>query len=362
MNLMWLLEEVSVSSRTILWECQGMRNRWLGLFSVLCLATFSLMIATNSWAEKRPIKSLKMAIVMPCPINDFSWCQTAHKNLMKMKDKYGLQVAFQELVSDVDSERVIRGYADQGYDLILAENTGYQDANLRVAKDYPKLHFATVAGYITRSQGAKDSPANHAAYDWPSHQASYLSGIIAGRMTKTGKIGFLSAQPVPDIARQYVGFKAGIEATNPNAKVFKILTGSWIDSAKAKEGAKALMELGCDVIMQAASAPGVAALKAIAEAGKLVIGYELDQNPLAPKHVLTSIMLNKGLAYDAMLQAVSNGTFESKEYLYDMLQNGVDLAPYHGNVPAKIAEEVAAARKKIEAGTLQVPNVTRMPK
>ena len=58
-----------------------MRNRWLGLFSVLCLATFSLMVATNSWAEKRPIKSLKMAIVMPCPINDFSWCQTAPQKL-----------------------------------------------------------------------------------------------------------------------------------------------------------------------------------------------------------------------------------------------------------------------------------------
>jgi basic membrane protein A len=303
-----------------------------------------------------------MAIVMPCPINDFSWCQTAHKNLMKMKEKYGVKVAYQELVSDVDSERVLRGFADQGYDLILAENTGYQDANLRVAKDYPKLHFATVAGYITRAQGAKNSPANHAAYDWPAHQAAYLAGIIAAQMTKTGKLGFLSAQPVPDIARQYVGFKAGIDATKPGIKVFKILTGSWIDSAKAKEGAKALMELDADIIMQAASAPGVAALKAIAESNKLVIGYELDQNPLAPKHVLTSIMLNKGLAYEAMLKDIADGKFESKEYLFDMLQSGVQLAPYHGNVPAKTAAEVEEAKKKIVAGKIKVPNVTRMPK
>lgn len=315
----------------------------------------------SAQAEKREISSLKMAIVMPCSINDFSWCQASHNGLMEMKQKYGVDFAYQELVSDVDAERVIRGFAEQGYDLILAENTGFQDAALKVAEDYPALNFATVAGYVTRSLGAADSPANHAAYDWPTQQASYLAGVIAARTTETGKVGFLSAQPVPNIARQYVSFKAGVEATKPDAEVFKVLTGSWVDASKAVEGAQALMELGADVMMLAASAPGVAALKAVAANDKKIIGYELDQNPLAPKNVLTSIMLNKGLAYDQLLQDTAAGTFESKEYLYDMLQSGATLAPYHGNVSDALSAEVDQVLEKIKSGEITVPNETRMP-
>jgi basic membrane protein A len=299
-------------------------------------------------------KTLKVALVLPDVITDLSWNAVAYQGLEEASKELGVEFAYQERVADADVERVLRDYADKGYDLILAESFNYQDATIRVAKDYPNIKFATATGFKTKATGFDDVTPNHAVYDWPAHHAGYLTGMLAAYMSKNKHVGFVGGYEVPDIVRQAEGFKDGARAVDPNIKIGVIYTGSWVDTVKGQEAAISLLDLGADVIGQAADGPWVGALKACESRGAYGIGYVADQNHVAPMSVLTSVTLVKKAAYKAMIQDILNGKFESKPYLFDMIQGGVALAPYHGLVPDDIQHKIEQARKDILSGKIVV--------
>ena len=305
------------------------------------------------WVGAATAAPRKVALVLPGPVNDLSWNGAALKGLQEACKGKGWEIQYQENVKDADAERVIRGYASEGADLVLAESFNYQDATIRVAKDFPKICFATATGYKTAADG-HDCPKNHAVYDWPAHHAGYLTGVLAALMTKTGTVGFVGGYEVPDIIRQAEGYKQGVKATKPEAKTRVVYLGSWSDTAKGREAALSLIDLGADVIAQGADGPGVGAIVACKEKGVKAIGYVADQNRIAPKHVITSVLLVKRVAYQKLLETVEEGSFESKAYLFDMLDQGVALAPYHGLVPDAVKKKLDQAEADIRAGKIQV--------
>lgn len=298
-------------------------------------------------------KDLKVALILPGPVNDLSWNGAALTGLKAACEAGGAKIAYQENVADADVERVLRGYATEGYTLILAESFNYQDATIRVARDFPNAFFATATGFKTQADG-HDVPPNHAVYDWPAHHAGYLTGVLAALMTRSKTVGFVGGYEVPDIIRQAEGFKQGVRATDPTVKVRVIYTGSWSDAAKGKEAGLSLIDLGADVVEQAADGPGVGAIVACKERKVKAIGYVADQNRIAPDTVLTSVILEKKIVYETLLAAVKEGKFEGKSYLFDLLQGGVSLAPFHGLVPAEVEKKVQEAEKKIRAGGIKV--------
>lgn len=318
---------------------------------IAIVAVCILLCAAWTSTEAKP---LKVALVLPDVITDLSWNAVAYQGLEAAAKELGVEFTYQERVADADVERVMRDYADQGYDFILAESFNYQDATIRVAKDYPKIMFATATGFKTKEAGFEDVPANHAVYDWPAHQAGYLTGMLAAYMSKNNNVGFVGGYEVPDIVRQAEGFKDGARAVNPDVKIGLIYTGSWVDTVKGQEAAISLLDLGADVIAQAADGPGVGAILACQSRGAYAIGYVADQNHVAPKHVLTSVMLVKETAYKAMIQDILDGKFESKAYLFDFIQGGVALAPYHDLVPEDIQKKIQQAKDDIMSGKLVV--------
>jgi basic membrane protein A len=247
-------------------------------------------------------------------------------------------------------ERALRDYASQGYDLVLAESFNYGDAVIKVARDFPHVKFATATHF-------KTAP-NAAVYDWPAHHGGYLAGVLAASMTRTGKVGFVGGYEVPDVIRIAEAYKLGAKAVKPDIQVKVLYTGSWEDALKGKECAEAVLDWGADVIAQGADGPGVAALKAAAARGAFGIGYVVDQNPIAPERVLTSIVLNKTVAYQKLIADVREGKFEGKPYLFDMLAGGIVMAPYR-NVPGKVRELLEETRQKILRGQIEVPNVVQ---
>jgi basic membrane protein A len=313
-----------------------------------------LTIMCIGWSPSEAVEPLKVALVLPDVITDLSWNAVAYQGLEAAAKELGVEFVYQERVADADVERVMRDYADQGYDFILAESFNYQDATIRVANDYPDIKFATATGFKTKATGFDDVPANHAVYDWPAHQAGYLTGLLAAYMSKKNHVGFVGGYEVPDIVRQAEGFKDGARAVNPDIKIGVIYTGSWVDTLKGQEAAISLLDLGVDVIAQAADGPGVGALKACESRGAYGIGYVADQNHVAPKSVLTSVVLVKKTAYQVMIQDILDGKFESKPYLFDLIQGGVDLAPYHGLVPEDIQGKIEQAKQDILSGKLIV--------
>ena len=323
----------------------------LSKIATSCLFVFlvSGMLVSFVGAE-----TLRVALVLPDVITDLSWNAVAYHGLEEASQELGVEFTYQERVADADVERVMRDYAEQGYDMILAESFNYQDATIRVAKDYPDIKFATATGFKTREAGFDDVPENHAVYDWPAHQVGYLTGMLAAYMSKSNHVGFVGGFEVPDIVRQAEGFKDGVKAVNPDAKIGVIYTGSWVDTVKGQEAAFSLIDLGADVIAQAADGPGVGAILACQSRGAFAIGYVADQNHVAPEHVLTSVVLVKKTAYLTMLQDVLDGNFSSKAYLFDLIQDGVDLAPYHDLVPEDIQQKIQQARDDIMSGKLVV--------
>jgi basic membrane protein A and related proteins len=318
---------------------------------VISLLMVMLVAGIGLSATAKPIK---VALVLPDVITDLSWNAMAYQGLEAVSKELGVEFVYQERVADADVERVLRDYAQQGYDLILAESFNYQDAAVRVAQDFPNLKFATATGFKTQATGFADVPANHAVYDWPAHQAGYLTGMLAAYMSKNGYVGFVGGYEVPDIVRQAEGFKDGARAVKSDIKIGVIYTGSWVDAVKGQEAAISLLDLGADVIGQAADGPGVGALKACEARGVYGIGYVADQNHVAPKTVITSVTLVKQAAYKAMLQDIIDGKFASKPYLFDFIQGGVALAPYHDLVPADIQAKIEQAKQDILSGKIVV--------
>lgn len=330
------------------------RNYKMAKFSKSVGMIMAVLALVSVGATLAQAKTLKVALVLPDVITDLSWNAVAYQGLEAAAKELGVEFVYQERVADADVERVLRDYADKGYDLILAESFNYQDAAIRVAKDYPNLKFATATGFKTKATGFDDVTANHAIYDWPAHHAGYLTGMLAAYLSKNKHVGFVGGYEVPDIVRQAEGFKDGAKAVNPQIKIGVIYTGSWVDAVKGQEAALSLLDLGADVVAQAADGPGVGALKACEARGAFGIGYVADQNHVAPKTVLTSVTLVKKAAYIAMIQDMLNGKFESKPYLFDLLKGGVALAPYHGLVPEDIQQKIAQAQQDILSGKIVV--------
>jgi basic membrane protein A len=322
--------------------------------SKLAMSCLFVLLLTSMLVSFVGAETLRVALVLPDVITDLSWNAVAYHGLEEASKELGVEFTYQERVADADVERVLRDYAEQGYDVILAESFNYQDATIRVAKDYPDMKFATATGFKTREAGFDDVPENHAVYDWPAHQVGYLTGMLAASMSKSNHVGFVGGFEVPDIVRQAEGFKDGAKAVDPDVKIGVIYTGSWVDTVKGQEAAFSLLDLGADVIAQAADGPGVGAILACQSRGAFAIGYVADQNHVAPEHVLTSVMLVKKTAYLAMLRDVLDGKFSSKAYLFDLIQNGVDLAPYHDLVPEEIQQKIQQARDDMMSGKLVV--------
>lgn len=317
--------------------------------SIVVVSSFLCFGWTPAMAQ-----DLKVALILDGSITDISWCAVAYQGLESVAKELGIEFVYQERVAEADVERVLRDFADQGYGLILAESFNYQDATVRVAKDYPDIKFATATGFKTQATGFDDVSANHAVYDWPAHQVGYLTGMLAAYMSEKNHVGFVGGYEVPDIIRQAEGFKDGARAVNPDITIGVIYTGSWSDVVKGQEAAISLLDLGADVIGQAADGPGIGVINACESRGAYAIGYVADQNAVAPQTVLTSVLLIKATAFKAMIQDTLDGKFESKPYLFDLLQGGVDLAPYHGLVPEEIQQKIEQAKQDMLSGKLVV--------
>ena len=184
---------------------------------------------------------------------------------------------------------------------------------------------------------------NVSTYFGRIYQARYLSGMVAGAMTKNNSLGYVAAYRIPEVVRGINAYTLGAQAVNPNVKVKVVWTKTWFDPTKEKEAAKSLLETGCDVIAQHQDTPS--AQQAAEEAGKYSIGYNSDMSKFAPNANLTSPVWNWGPYYVKTVKAVMDGTWKSEAYWGGLEDGIVDLAPISDKVPADI-KQVEAKRKR----------------
>src|SRR6188472_3571081 len=298
---------------------------------------------------------IKVAAVYTVPVEQ-QWVSRIHKALNEAKARGEIDYVFSEKVANADYERVMREFAEKGNQLIVGESFAVETAARKVAKDYPKVSF------LMGSSG-KPQPPNFAVFDNYIQEPAYLTGMIAGGMTKTNRIGMVGGYPIPEVNRLMHAFMAGARDVNPNVQFTVTFIGSWFDPPKAKEAAFAMIEKGADVLY--AERFGVS--DAAKERGKLAIGNVIDTQREYPNTVVASALWNMEPTIDRALKAVKGGTFKAEDYgQYSLMKyKGSELAPlgtFASKVPADLAARVKAKEKEILDGKFKVPVIDTEPK
>jgi hypothetical protein len=215
------------------------------LFFLICamvLVPFFGFAGSKQEAETQPASgAFKVAFVYIGPPGDLGWTYEHERGRMMMQEKLGdrVQSTYIESVPEgPDAARVIRQYAQQGYDMIFATSFGYMDSMYEVAQEFPNIYFEHCSGYKTAK--------NMSTYFGRMYQPRYLSGIVAGRMTKKNAIGYVAAFPIPEVIRGINAFTLGVRSVNPRAEVRVVWTNTWYDPVKEREAAVALLDQGVD--------------------------------------------------------------------------------------------------------------------
>jgi len=298
---------------------------------------------------------LKVAAVYTVPFEQ-QWVSRLHKALKAAEARGDIEDKASENVSNADYERVMREYATGGNMLIIGESFAVEAAARKVAKDFPKVSF------LLGSSGKPQAP-NFSVFDNYIQEPAYLSGMIAGGMTKSNKIGMVGGFPIPEVNRLMNAFMMGAKETNPKVEFSVTFINSWFDPPKAKEAAFAMIDKGADVMY--AERFGVS--DAAKEKGKLAIGNVIDTQPQYPDTVVASALWHMEPSIDRAIKMVKDGKFKAEDYgPYSMMKHkGSELAPlgtFEKKIPADIVTKVRAKEKAILGGTFTVKVDDGQPK
>ena len=299
---------------------------------------------------------LKVAGIYTVPVEQ-QWVSRIHIAAEAAKAAGLIEYTYSENTSNTDYPRVMREYAESGVKLIVGEIFGVEQEAREVAADYPDVAFLMGSSFLP-----DDALANLSVFDNYIQDASYLSGIIAGSMTK-GNIGMVGGFPIPEVNRLMHAFMAGAREMNPDITFQVSFIGSWFDPPKAKETAFAMIENGADMLY--AERFGVS--DAAKEKGVLAIGNVIDTQADYPDTVVASAIWHFEPTFNAALAAVQAGTFKAANYgTYSfMKEGGCSLAPlgtFEGKVPEAAMAMVAEKEAAIKAGTFTVEINDEEPK
>jgi len=258
-----------------------------------------------------------------------------------------------ELTSEAQREQALRRFAEEGDNPIVVVGFSFASALDTVAKDFPGTNFAIVDMVV-------DQP-NVRSVVFNENEGSYLVGMMAAMASKTGKVGFVGGMDIPLIRKFACGYVEGVKAVNPDATVFQNMTGTtgaaWNDPVKGGELTRAQIEQGADVVYHAAGGTGRGVLQAAADAGKLGIGVDSNQNYMFPGHVLTSMLKRVDVAVYNAFKDGTDGNWSSGFNVLGLSNEGVGYAMDDNNkalITADMVAKVEAAKADIIAGKITV--------
>ena len=325
------------------------QRRPLLLGAAAAIALSSLPLASFAQAK------LKVAAIYTVPFEQ-QWVGRIHKALKAAEARGEIEYKATENVANADYERVMREYATAGNQLIVGEAFAVEAAARKVAKDFPKVSFLM-------GSSQKPQAPNFSVFDNYIQEPAYLSGMVAGGMTKSNRIGMVGGFPIPEVNRLMHAFMAGAKETNPKAEFTISFINSWFDPPKAKEATFAMIDKGADVLY--AERFGVS--DAAKEKGKLAIGNVIDTQDKYPDTVVASALWNMEPTIDEALKLVKAGQFKADDYgKYSTMKfKGSELAPlgtFEKKVPAEIVAKVKAKEADIRAGKFTVKVDDSQPK
>ena len=286
---------------------------------------------------------------------DLSFCDAAYAGAKKAKDEWGFKLTEVTPSLSTDNELTLRRLAKLKYDLIIGVGFLFQEPMNRVASDFPDVKFALIDAIIEQP--------NVASLTYRAHEGTFLAGVISALKTETKQIGFIGGMKVPLVEAFEIGYRAGIQATNPDLELLADYVGvtpqAFNDPAKAKELALSQYNRGIDIILAAAGASGLGVLEAAKATQKSIIWVDSNGNNLAPGLVLTSVIKGVEISVYETIKSVQEGNFSGGLKDYGLKEGGVEYIIDDVNrdlLSNEILEQVEAFKAKIIAGDIVVPH------
>ena len=292
---------------------------------------------------------LKVGFIYVGPIGDGGWTYQHDQGRLLVEETFGdaVETVYQESVPEgADAERAITQMALGGADLIFTTSFGYMEATNTVAGNFPDIKFEHATGFM------RDHP-NVATYDARFYEGRAVIGTMAGRLTKSNKIGYIASFPIPEVIQGINSAFLHAQKVNPDVEMVVIWAYTWFDPAKEADAAKAMIEQGVDVIMQHtdSTAPQAAAAEANAAGGEVyTFGQASDMAAFAPMPRVASIIDDWGPYYVKRVQDVMDGTWESGHSWGGMPEGEVVIGEISDAVPAEVKAEALAMVAAITAG------------
>ena len=292
-------------------------------------------------------EKIKVGFIFLGPIGDFGWTWAHNKGRMAIDAALGAKVEtiyVENVAEDASAIPVIRDLAQQGCKLIFTTSYGYMDQTVKVAGEFPNVKFEHCTGFKRAD--------NVSTYNSKFHEGRAVLGTIAGKLSKSGKLGYLGSYKVPEVVLGVNSFCLSAQKQNPKATVKLVLIDSWFDPPKEAAATETLINLGCDIVTTHTDSPGP--LQILEQRGLHGFGQGADMSHFAPNAHLTAIEDIWGPYYVARAQAVLDGKWASLDTWDGFKEGTVIIAPYSKDVPADVAALADAVQAGYKAGTYNI--------
>jgi basic membrane protein A and related proteins len=277
-------------------------------------------------------EAFKVGFIYIGPPGDAGWTFEHDEARKFVEAELGdeVETTFLDSVPEANSAPAIDQLVSQGNKMIFATSFGYGDTVIQKARQNPEVVFEHATGF----QRA-DNVATYFVQHW---EPSYLLGIIAGRMTKSNRLGYVGSFPIPEVIRDVNSFTLGAQSVNPDVRVNMVFINTWFDPPKEKQAAKGLIDAGADVLFGIEDSPSV--LQEAAANGVHAATWNSDMSRFGPDAFLSAVVLNWGEHYVQRVEAAMDGSWESEDYWGTLEEGAVEIAPYGDAVPEDVRTEV----------------------
>jgi basic membrane protein A and related proteins len=320
------------------------RRRALAQLSAASLATMA------PWALAQ--KPTTVGIIYVGPKDDFGYNQAQAEAAAELKKMAGVKVVEEENVPETQAvQKSMQGMISQdGASLLFPTSFGYFDPHmLAIAAKNTGVRFSHCGGMWTKGK----HPDNTGSYFGYIDEAQYLNGVVAGHMSKSKKIAFVAAKPIPQVLRNINAYTLGARSVDPKITTSVIFTGDWSMAVKEAEATNGLADQGCDVFTMHVDGPKVV-VETAAKRGKMVCGYHASQAKLAPTAYLTGAEWNWLTAYKLILDAARTGKPHPNFVRGGLKEGFVKTSAYGPSVSEAARKAADAVKAKMIAGSFDI--------
>lgn len=290
----------------------------------------------------------KVGFLFVGPVDDYGYNYAAEQGRLAMQKDLTTSVETvwaENVPEDANAERVMEQMINSGATIIFPTSYGHFGPAVNVSKKHPDVTFL--------HQGGLEPKEHVSSFFGEIWQMVYASGVAAGKMTKTNKLGYIVAFPIPQTLLNINAFQLGAKSVNPNVTTTVVFTASWCDPAKNSEAANSLIDQGVDVLTQHQDCPKPV-IEVAEKRGAMSVGYHADASVVAPKGWITAAIWNWGPLYEKLTREALAGDFKTPKLLrLGVKDNVVTLAPFGQGVPKEVQEQVLLVKQQITDGSLK---------